>query len=69
MDDYFLSEYKPYGIAARVTGVSEIKLHQLRIQKVIRVKTSEHPDYIPLVNLDDVKRWIGKTNFNPRHTS
>ncbi len=50
--------YKTYEYVARVTGLSEIKLHQLRIAKKARAKTTGHPDYIPLICLNDVVAWI-----------
>lgn len=50
--------YKTYEYVARVTGLSEIKPHQLRIAKKVRTKTTGYPDYIPLICLNDVEAWI-----------
>lgn len=56
--EYFPTDFKSYPAASRLTGLSEIQLHRLRIQKVARSKTSGYPDYVPLISVSDVLRWL-----------
>lgn len=63
--DYFPTAYKGYPAAAKITGLSEIKLHQLRVAKVARVKNSGYPDYVPLINVEDAQLWMERTGYIP----
>lgn len=54
-----------YPAAAKITGLSEVKLHQLRVAKVARVKNSGYPDYVPLINVEDVQFWMERTGYIP----
>lgn len=60
--DYFPTAYKGYPAAAKITGLSEVKLHQLRVAKVARVKNS---GYVPLINVEDAQLWMERTGYTP----
>ena len=63
---FYPTAYKPYKAASNITGLSEIRLHKLRIDGIARYKSSGYPDYIPLINVEDVKRWMERTGFTPQ---
>lgn len=62
---YYPTAYKPYKVASNIMGLSEIKLHKLRIDGIARYKNSGYPDYIPLINIEDVEKWVKQTGFAP----
>lgn len=64
--EFYSTAYNPYKAASVITGLSEIKLHQLRIAKIARYKNSGYPDHIPLINVEDVQKWIERTGFTPQ---
>lgn len=59
MDD----NYKPIGIASQMTGLSEIKLHQLRIAGIVhtRITRDGKGEYVALYNVNDILGWMGNT--------
>lgn len=63
---YYPTAYKPYKAASNITGLSEIRLHKLRIDGIARYKNSGYPDYIPLINIEDVEKWVERTGFVPQ---
>jgi len=58
MGNYYTTAYKSYEKASELTGLSQIKLHKLRICGVARHKTSGYPDHTPLINVEDVRAWM-----------
>lgn len=50
--------YKTYKEIAKMTKLSEIKLHQLRIAGRVRAKVAGMINPLPLVCLNDVVAWI-----------
>lgn len=58
--------FRPYKHAAAITGLSEIKIHELRIRGIVRHKTSGYPDYVPFVCIEDIRNWMERTGFIPK---
>ena len=59
MDD----NYKPIEIASSMTGLSQIKLHQLRIKGIVhtRITRDGKGEYVALYNVNDILGWMENT--------
>lgn len=53
-----METYKTYAEVARITKLSQIKLHQLRIAGRVRTKVGGFTKPKPLICLNDVIAWI-----------
>lgn len=56
--------YKPYKEASRITGLTELRLHWLRINglaksKIGKFQTISKSIRIPMICVDDALKWLG----------
>lgn len=55
--------YKPIEIASQMTGLSQIKLHQLRIAGIVhtRITRDGKGEHVALYNVNDILGWMENT--------
>lgn len=52
--------YRRIDVASALSGLSEIKLHQLRIAGIVRTRIERNGagKRIPLYNMGDIEKWM-----------
>lgn len=59
------NEYVTYRRASKLTGLSEIQLHRLRIRGVVRCRSVGTFSRLPVICVEDVQKWLEATNLQP----